>query len=141
MKPPVFELNLWCGTCPALFKKLNEPPIASLGLTNQRLNTGLDRIDDEVLRTYGNVLPKSVYTVLLLELTPQLVRPGTSSDYFSHEQVATWGVDPFVGAPEDPGTPYYRTFEAPVDDNRHLYGFVVPMVPPAWNDRERTPTT
>jgi hypothetical protein len=46
-------------------------------------------------------------------------------------------VDPVVGAPEDPGTPYYHTFEAPVARERHLYEFVVPMVPPAWNDSER----
>jgi len=37
---PTFELNLWCGTCPALFKKLAEPEVADLGLANQRLNAG-----------------------------------------------------------------------------------------------------
>lgn len=134
---PVFELNLWCGTCPALFQKVNEPEAADLELTNERLNAGLERIDDDALRVYGRVLPKSQYTALLLEITPQLVEPGSSSDYFRHEQVATWGVDPAVGAAEDPGTPYYRTFEAPVDEERHLYEFVVPMVTPAWNDSER----
>jgi hypothetical protein len=133
----VFELNLWCGTCPALFKKLAEPEAADLGLANELLNAGLQGIDDEVLRVYGKALPKSEYTVLLLEVTPQFVEPGSPSDYFSHEQVTTWGVDPVVGSPDDPGTPYYRTFEAPVGKDRHLYEFVVPMVPPAWNDRER----
>jgi hypothetical protein len=28
---PVFELNLWCGTCPALFKRLTEPEPVDLG--------------------------------------------------------------------------------------------------------------
>ncbi|XVU20972.1 hypothetical protein ACQPZJ_27295 [Actinoplanes sp. CA-054009] len=51
--------------------------------------------------------------------------------------MTTWGVDPMRGAPEDPGTPYYRTFEAPAGKDRHLYEFVVPMVPPAWNDSRR----
>lgn len=133
----VFELNLWCGTCPALFKKLAEPEAADLGLANQLLNAGLQGVDDEVLQVYGKVLPKSKYTVLLLEVTPRLVQPGSPSDYFSHEQVTTWGVDPVVGSPDDPGTPYYRTFEAPVGKDRHLYEFVVPMVPPAWNNSER----
>lgn len=131
---PVFELNLWCGTCPALFKKLTQPEAADLGLTTAHLNAGLDRIDDDVLRVYGRVLPESRYTAVLLEMAPQLVEAGGSSDYFKHEQVATWGIDPVLGAPEDPGTPYYRTFEAPAGANRHLYEFVVPMVPPAWND-------
>jgi hypothetical protein len=133
----VFELNLWCGTCPALFRKLAEPEAADLGLANELLNEGLEGIHDEVLRVYGKVLPKSEFTVLLLDFTPQLVEPGSPSDYFSHEQVATWGVDPVVGFPEDPDTPYYRTFEAPVGKDRHLYEFVVPMVPPVWNNSER----
>jgi hypothetical protein len=115
-----------------LFKKLAEPEVADLGLTNELLNAGLARIDDEVLQVYGTVLPKSEYTVLLLEITPRLVEPGAPSDYFTHEQVTTWGVDPAVGSLDDPGTPYYRTFEAPVGKDRHLYEFVVPMVPPAW---------
>lgn len=86
---------------------------------------------------YGQVLPESEYTVLLLEVTPRFVEPGDASDYFSHEQVTTWGIDSFVGAPEDPGSPYYRTFEARVGRDEHLYEFVVPMVPPAWNDPDR----
>ena len=134
---PVFELGLWCGTCPAVFQRLNEPESADLGIANERLNTGLTAIDDEVLRVYGRALPKSQYTALLLEVTPQLVAPGQAADYFSHEQVATWGVDPAVGAPENPATPYYRTFETPVGERGHLYEFVVPMVPPSWNTKER----
>ncbi|XVU20971.1 hypothetical protein ACQPZJ_27290 [Actinoplanes sp. CA-054009] len=75
----VFELSLWCGTCPALFTKLTEPEAADLGLANDRLNTGLRHIDDAVLGVYGTVLPESEYTVLLLEITPRLVEPGTDS--------------------------------------------------------------
>lgn len=51
--------------------------------------------------------------------------------------MATWGPDQFWGLPEHPRTPYYRTFETVVDDTAHLYEFVVPMVPPLWNDRDR----
>ncbi|MFF5081692.1 hypothetical protein ACFY36_31975 [Actinoplanes sp. NPDC000266] len=132
-----FELALWCGTCPALFTKLAEPEAADLELANDRLDAGLQRIDDDVLAVYGTVLPESEYTVLLLDIRPQLVEPGDRSDYFAHEQVTTWGVDPVLGGPEDPGTPYYRTFETPLGNDRHLYEFVVPMVPPAWNDSHR----
>jgi len=133
---PTFELNLWCGTCPALFKKLREPEEADLGIVNQRLNAGLVAIDENVLRAYGKILPKSMYTVALLDIVPALVEPGTSSDYFTHELVTTWGADEFGGA-DDPGTPYYRTFETALDSDRHLYEFVVPMVPPSWNTADR----
>lgn len=133
---PIFELNLWCGTCPALFKKLADPQFADVGDANRRLNEGLTEIDASVLKSYGKVLPKSSYTVLLLEIHPRLVRPGTESDYFTHEQVVTWGLDD-SGAADDPGTPYYRTFETSLGTSRHLYEFVVPMVPPAWNEDAR----
>jgi hypothetical protein len=134
---PTFELGLWCGTCPALFKKLAQPESADLHIASDRLNAGLDRIEDGVLRSYGRVLPRSAYTALLVDVVPRLVEPGTASDYFSHEQVATWGVDPVEGSPEKPGTPYYRTFETSVGTDAHLYEFIVPMVPPAWNDSDR----
>ncbi|MFJ9315957.1 hypothetical protein ACIRN4_17330 [Pimelobacter simplex] len=134
---PVFELGLWCGTCPAIFQRLNEPDTADLGVAHERLNAGLNAIDEDVLRVYGKALPKSRYTALLLEMAPQLVAPGDAFDYFSHEQVATWGVDPVAGSPENPATPYYRSFETPIGREGHLYEFVVPMVPPAWNVRER----
>lgn len=74
---------------------------------------------------------------MLLRVTPRLVTPVAEGDYFAHEQVATWGIDSFWGLPENPRTPYYRTFETPVTSSAHLYEFVVPMVPPTWDDRTR----
>jgi len=130
----VFELSLWCGTCPAMFRKLSEPDAGDLGVANIALNAGLASIDGDVVRAYGNVLPKSTYTVLLLELRPKLISPGGERDYFVQEQVTTWGIDPIIGSAEPAGSSYYRSFEAPVDGERHLYEFLVPMVPPSWND-------
>ncbi len=59
----------------------------------------------------------------------------SGGDYFADEQVATWGLSSFWGLPEYPATPYYRTFQTPVDQDAHLFEFVVPMVPPTWNDQ------
>ncbi|MEV3893629.1 hypothetical protein OG333_33380 [Streptomyces anulatus] len=70
-------------------------------------------------------------------MEPRLVIPGREGDYFSGEQVTTWGIDQFWGLPQYPHTPFYRTFETAVDADAHLYEFVVPMVPPTWNERER----
>ncbi|WP_139984102.1 hypothetical protein [Nocardioides litoris] len=138
---PVFELALWCGTCPAVFTKASTPERADLGLAAERLAAGLDRVDRRVLRAWGRALPRSSYTVLLLEVAPRLVTPGAAEDYFSHEQVATWGTEPLTGVPEHPGTPYYRTFDTPVPEDEldgHLHELVVPMVPPSWNDPATT---
>jgi hypothetical protein len=74
---------------------------------------------------------------MLTEVRPRLAEPGSANDYFTHEQVATWGIDPVVSVPDDPGTPYYRTFETPIGSNGHLYEVLVPMVPPGWNSDDR----
>jgi len=46
-------------------------------------------------------------------------------------------VDAFWGLPQHPQTPYYRTFETPVDAPANLFELVVPMVAPSWNDQAR----
>lgn len=132
----IFDLALWCGTCPAVFTKLGEPPHADLDVVHERLNVGLQAIDAEVLRAYSQVLPEAEYTALLLEVRPRLVNPGDPGDYFSREQVTTWGINAVDGV-EDPGTPYYRTFETSIGSGQHLFELVVPMVPPSWNGQDR----
>jgi hypothetical protein len=74
---------------------------------------------------------------MLLQVEPRLVTPSGPGDYFCEEQLNTWSIDGFWGLPEYPATPYYRTYETSVDANSHLYEFVVPMVPPSWNDADR----
>lgn len=55
---------------------------------------------------------------LLLSVRPRLVLPAGPGDYFASGQVATWGMSSFWGLPEYPATPYYRTYETPVDAGR-----------------------
>jgi hypothetical protein len=132
---PAFELSWWCGTCPLLFKRLegaNER--LSLPEMQQILNSG---IDDGVLDAFTALLPGGSYVPMLLRVQPELVYPGRKGDYFSEEQVETWGVSGFWGLPEYPQTPYYRTWQAPVDPSAHAFEFVVPMVPPTWNESDR----
>lgn len=135
---PSFELSHWCGTCQFLFRRLegSRETLSSEGL-RERLAGEVSGLDDEVLEAFGSLLPEGDYIPSLLRVEPRLVVPGQEGDYFSGEQVASWGVDQFWGLPEYPHTPYYRTFETAVDDDAHLYEFVVPMVPPTWNDRDR----
>jgi hypothetical protein len=136
---PAFELSAWCGTCPLLFRRLDTArQTLSLERVRQRLaGTLTDPVDSGVIDTFAALLPRGEYLPMLLRLDPRLVVPGQEGDYFSGEQVTTWGLDRFWGLPEYPHTPYYRTFETAVDASAHLYEFVVPMVPPTWNERER----
>lgn len=136
---PAFELSFWCGTCPLLFRRLEtgKQTLSLVGVQEQLTGTLADPGDGGVVDAFGALLPEGEYLPLLLRVEPRLVIPGNEGDYFSGEQVATWGLDQFWGLPEYPHTPYYRTFETAVDASAHLYEFVVPMVPPTWNVRER----
>ena len=135
---PAFELSFWCGTCPCLFERLEgATSTVSMEDVECRLVEGLVDIDEQVLALFGSLLPRAQYLPMLLRIQPRLVRPAQAGDYFAQEQVATWGLNSFWGLPEHPRTPYYRTYETPVDADAHLYEFVVPMVPPSWNDEER----
>ncbi|MFI7388125.1 hypothetical protein [Streptomyces sp. NPDC049813] len=136
---PAFELSFYCGTCPLLFRRLiTSTQTLSLEDVQEQLTGTLDDPDDGgVIDAFGRLLPQGEYLPLLLEVRPRLVAPGKEGDYFSGEQVVTWGMDQFWGLPEYPNTPYYRTFETVVDADAHLYEFVVPMVAPTWNTRER----
>ncbi|MGW8761009.1 hypothetical protein ACWGN5_00775 [Streptomyces sp. NPDC055815] len=136
---PAFELSFWCGTCAFLFSRLEGArQTLSLDTVQEQLAGALAGPDDEgVIAAFGALLPEGEYLPVLLRVKPRLVVPGQDGDYFSGEQVDTWGLDQFWGLPQYPHTPYYRTFETPVDASAHLYEFVVPMVPPTWNARER----
>ena len=135
---PAFELSFWCGTCQFLFRRedgANER--LSIDALEAHLAEGVHDLDDDVVNAFAALLTAENYLPLLLEVQPRLVRPAETDDYFAEEQVATWGLDSFWGLPEYPRTPYYRTYEAPVDADAHLFEFVVPMVPPSWNDPAR----
>jgi hypothetical protein len=135
---PAFELSYWCGTCPFLFRRLEGANgTLSLPAMEQRLAHGLADFDAEVTDAFAQLLPEGDYLPLLLHLTPRLTTPMRTGDYFADEQVSTWGLSAFWGLPEYPATPYYRTFQTPVDQHAHLFEFVVPMVPPSWNDQLR----
>jgi hypothetical protein len=131
---PAFELSYWCGTCRFLFERLDSvsQPIVRSRDFDKQLANGLSHVDDAIVQEFSSLLPSSEYLPMLLEMSPTLVNPAASDDYFSHEQLRT-----YWAPAHDPGTPYYRSFESPISDTAHLYEFVVPMVPPAWNDERR----
>jgi hypothetical protein len=127
---PAFELSFWCGTCQFLFERL---PGATTTFSPEDSNGS----DEELISRFAALLPAGTYQPLLLQVTPRLVHPAGPGDYFAEDQVATWGLEDFWGLPVYPRTSYYRTFETPVDAEAHLFEFVVPMVPPSWNQRDR----
>ncbi|MEI8082204.1 MAG: hypothetical protein WCI74_10210 [Actinomycetes bacterium] len=135
---PAYELTLWCGTCPFIFRRLDGANgTVSLPELEQLLATGTDDLDEDVMTAFAGLLPQGSYLPMLLKVQPRLVYPVKPGDYFAEDQVATWGIERFWDLPGYPHTPYYRTFETAVNPDAHLYEFVVPMVPPSWNDPAR----
>jgi hypothetical protein len=134
---PAFELSFWCGTCQFLFERLQGATMTFSPDGTDGLVSGADGLDDEVICRFATLLPQGQYQPLLLQIRPRLINPSRAGDYFAEEQVATWGLESFWGLPAYPRTPYYRTYETAIDADAHLYEFVVPMVPPSWNERDR----
>ena len=133
-----FELSFWCGTCPLVFERLaGSNRTLSSDLLQSRLNNGLSAIDADVLATASVLIPAATYVPMLLSLVPRLVLPSGLDDYFAHEQVEHRGLTAFWGLPENPRTPYYRAGSWQTEEHEFLFEFVVPMVPPTWNDRAR----
>ncbi|HSH61802.1 MAG TPA: hypothetical protein VK988_19585 [Acidimicrobiales bacterium] len=93
---PAFELSFWCGTCPLLFKRLEGAnSTVSLADLEAELSRGLDDLNDRIIRRFAELLPRGEYLPLLLEVLPRLRCPIEQGDYFSEEQVATWGISGF----------------------------------------------
>ena len=135
---PAYELSFWCGTCQFMFKRLEgSNQTLSIAEFSQRLNDGLDTAEDDVAARFAELLPTGSYQPILLQVEPRLVTPSGPGDYFCEDQLDTWNSDGFWGLPEYPATPYYRTYESTVDADSRLYEFVVPMVPPSWNEPDR----
>jgi hypothetical protein len=133
-----FDLAFWCGTCPLVFERLyGSNRTLSIDELQERLNTGLTSMDRKVQSLASKVIPTATYLPLLFSISPTLVMPADGNDYFSHEQVAHRGVDQFWGLPESPRTPYYRVGNRKVGEHEFLFEFVVPMVPPSWNEASR----
>jgi hypothetical protein len=134
---PAFELSFWCGTCQFLFERQDGATTTFSPDSTNGSASGQDGLDDEAISQFAALLPEGRYQPLLLRIEPRLITPAKTGDYFAEEQVATWGLESFWGLPVHPRTPYYRTFETAVDAGAHLYEFVVPMVPPSWNEPDR----
>jgi hypothetical protein len=132
---PAFELSFWCTTCGYLFERREGADnTLSLAELQDRLTAGVVGLDRDVIDSFAQVLSRGNYIPMLLTVTPHLIHPMREGDYFAEEQVVMWGLDGFTGLPQFPKTPYYRTFDAPMDATSHLFEFVVPMTPPTWDN-------
>ena len=116
-------MSFWCVTCPFLFERLAGATTTFSPDDMGGPNAGSAGLDEALISRFAVLLPEGTYQPLPLEIEPRLVHPAGPGDYFTEEQVATWGLEPFWGLPVYPRTPYYRTYETYVDAEAHLYEF------------------
>ena len=95
---PAYELSSWCGSCHFLFhRRYGAFETLSLPALSRRLAHGLHTLDEDAIGAFSALLPEGVYLPLLLSIEPRLQMPSGPQDHFAHEQVDTWGLDPFWG--------------------------------------------
>lgn len=130
-----FHVGNVCDTCAFLFERLGGATTrVSAAEIGDALRRGIASLQDEAVGHAGAAMPAGIYETLLLDLEPELVRPGDPEDYFAHEQVDLWGLDPFWDLPHHPRTEYYRSRSIRLGAGRQLFEFVIPIIPSSWLD-------
>lgn len=128
-----FHIGNICGTCEFFFERLDG---ASQGISQREisraLQTGISKLDSDLLSMVAFILPNGNYEVSLMEVKPKLVDLGTEGDYFSNEQIQVWGIDEFWGLPHYPKIKYYRGLTKELTNKSKLFEFVVPTFPVNW---------
>src|SRR5436309_12207228 len=117
---PVYDLSIDCNTCSFLFQRVGvpRPGVVPVSILSDRLREGLVHLEEFSIAAFASLLPESEYLVALLKVRPTLVKPGDDRDYFLHESVRLFGLEPpLYDLPANPKTPYYRledtVFEPP----------------------------
>lgn len=98
------------------------------------LQSGVSKLDVDLISKVSSILPKGDYEVSLTEVKPKLVELCSDEDYFTHEQVDVWGIDQFWGLPHHLKIKYYRSSEKELNSKSKLFEFVVPTFPVNWLD-------
>ena len=133
-----FHIGNVCGTCSFFFERMDgaNRNVSADDLI-ESLNAGISVLDPNTITKVQMIVPNGKYHVLLLQIVPTLVQPGSAEDYFSREQIDLWGVDSFWGLPHFTKTPYYRIASQPLPNRGALYEFLIPTFPPNWLAEER----
>ena len=135
---PAYEIGNICNTCSFYFERLDgaNQSIHPDNLVDI-LNSGLSRLDSEIIKSVSSIIPNGKYKVVLITVYPKIVDLGKGNDYFAKEQVDLWGIDGFYGLPHNPKINYYRGTDQKIKEKEKLYEFIIPIFPQTWLDKLR----
>jgi hypothetical protein len=131
---PVYGLTVPCDTCDFFFERLGLAQ-GPRSVVPEALASGIHSLDGPVVEDCEVLVGPGTYDVLLVDVRPTLVTPGSPGDYFTHDVQEIWPPDELDSS--DPGTAYWRTLELQVDAKTRFFEFVVPVVDLAAIDDDR----
>jgi hypothetical protein len=137
---PACQIAYSCGTCGLVLRRQPGAPggTASVTEVRDRLNAGLDGFDGQLIDAFSSQLPRGDYLVMLLEVKPRLVVPGSADDYFATDGPAGWRNEEFEYSVDPTNVSYYRLGSGAVGEHDELFEFVVPMTDPVNLDETTT---
>jgi len=151
----LYYLGITCDTCAYLFEKRGYEYRLSPNEIATRLQQAVDLLDPDLLASIAALLPPDDYRVVETKFVPRATGPCAPDDYFAHESVAFFGLDPATGVPDNPRVRYWRAGESVLPDGvgaprirftaagerppspQLFYHLLVPMEPPHVLDRAR----
>jgi hypothetical protein len=133
---PAYQIAYSCGTCGLVLRRQPGTPtgLASANEVRNRLNAGLHSLEPQVIEAFAAQIPHGRYLVMLLDLRPRLVAPGTADDYFTVDGPDAWKDDEREVGIDPANTAYYRLAGDRIGEHDELFQFIVPMHDPAQTD-------
>jgi hypothetical protein len=129
---PAYQIGYSCGTCGLVLRRQPGAPTGRLPVdeVRTRLTAGLHHLDPEVIEAFSAHLPRGDYLVMLLDVQPRLVAPGSADDYFAAEGPAAWQNEEFEYTIDPTNIAYYRLGHGRVNERDELFQFAVPLTNP-----------
>ena len=137
---PAFDLSYWCGTCQLLFKR--QEGAHRDGVARRGSRTALPRVSTvwtrrSSRRSHRSCQWASTCPCSFASLRAWSIRCSRATTRGRAGRPARGGWSLTGSCRCNPGTPRSPDVRDRVDAEAHLFEFIVPMVPPAWNDTAR----
>ena len=132
----LFHIGNICGTCAFFFRQIKTDMTTSYTIENIRaeMNSGINKLNDELIKELSTLMPVGEYEILLLEIRPFMTRFNGDGDYFVEEQSKLWDS---MSESEDKGAFYYRGTDSRINETEKLYEFFIPLYQPNCFDESR----
>jgi hypothetical protein len=131
------DLTFDCPSCTLVFERAGDTELdPSPTEVSAMLEQGITSIEAPECDAISQFLPVGDYRVAISEVTPTLVRPGDTEDFFTNDFVAT------SGRAHNPAAAYYlaesgRRFRSVLGERTGFSQLVVPLYDPNHCDMNR----